>query len=121
MKRGMGCGIGAWGGGGGPQCVVDVTIGQDGSVVAAVGTQDLGTGTRTYMRSDRGGGVGSEYEDVHGEDRGFAAGAGEFFGRIDDGGVAGAGGEGWRRITRGVAMAERVAPLLGADAKSGGV
>src|SRR2546429_5446720 len=32
LKRGMGCGIGAWGGGGNAQCVVDVTIGQGGSV-----------------------------------------------------------------------------------------
>jgi xanthine dehydrogenase YagR molybdenum-binding subunit len=50
VKRGMGCGIGAWGGGGNQQCQVDVTIGQDGSVTAAVGSQDLGTGTRTYIR-----------------------------------------------------------------------
>jgi xanthine dehydrogenase YagR molybdenum-binding subunit len=51
LVRGMGCGIGAWGGGGGPQCVVNITIGQDGSVVAAVGSQDLGTGTRTYIKA----------------------------------------------------------------------
>jgi xanthine dehydrogenase YagR molybdenum-binding subunit len=50
VKRGMGCGIGAWGGGGNAQCQVDVTIGQDGTVTAAVGSQDLGTGTRTYIR-----------------------------------------------------------------------
>lgn len=51
LKRGMGCGIGAWGGGGNAQCAVDVTIAQDGSVTAAVGTQDLGTGTRTYIHA----------------------------------------------------------------------
>ncbi|HEX4793784.1 MAG TPA: xanthine dehydrogenase family protein molybdopterin-binding subunit [Humisphaera sp.] len=51
LKRGMGCGIGAWGGGGSRSCVVDVTIGQDGSVSVAVGSQDLGTGTRTYVRA----------------------------------------------------------------------
>jgi len=51
LKRGMGCGIGTWGGGGGPQCKVDVTIARDGSVLVAVGTQDLGTGTRTYTRA----------------------------------------------------------------------
>lgn len=51
LKRGFGCGIGAWGGGGRPQCVVDLTIGRDGSVVAACGTQDLGTGTRTYVKA----------------------------------------------------------------------
>jgi xanthine dehydrogenase YagR molybdenum-binding subunit len=51
LRRGMGCGIGSWGGGGGPQCVVTITIGRDGSVIAAVGSQDLGTGTRTYIRA----------------------------------------------------------------------
>jgi xanthine dehydrogenase YagR molybdenum-binding subunit len=51
LKRGMGCGIGTWGGGGGPQCKVDVSIARDGSVTVAVGTQDLGTGTRTYTRA----------------------------------------------------------------------
>lgn len=51
LKRGMGCGIGTWGGGGSPSCKVDVTISRDGAVVVAVGTQDLGTGTRTYTRA----------------------------------------------------------------------
>ena len=46
LKRGMGCAVGTWGGGGNNQCKVDVTITRDGSVTA-VGTQDLGTGTRT--------------------------------------------------------------------------
>lgn len=51
LKRGMGCAVGIWGGGGNNQCKVDVTISRDGSTVVAVGTQDLGTGTRTYMRA----------------------------------------------------------------------
>jgi xanthine dehydrogenase YagR molybdenum-binding subunit len=51
VKRGMGCAAGTWGGGGNDQCKVDVTVGRDGSVVVAVGTQDLGTGTRTYTRA----------------------------------------------------------------------
>ncbi|MDT5121331.1 MAG: xanthine dehydrogenase YagR molybdenum-binding subunit [Acidobacteriota bacterium] len=51
LKRGMGCGVGTWGGGGNDQCKVDVTIARDGSVIVAVGTQDLGTGTRTYTRA----------------------------------------------------------------------
>jgi xanthine dehydrogenase YagR molybdenum-binding subunit len=50
LKRGMGCAVGTWGGGGNNQCKVDVTISRDGSVLVAVGTQDLGTGTRTYTR-----------------------------------------------------------------------
>ena len=51
LKRGFGCGIGAWGGGGQPKCVVDVIVKRDGSVTALVGSQDLGTGTRTYVRA----------------------------------------------------------------------
>ena len=51
LKRGMGCAVGVWGGGGNDQCKVDVTISRDGSVLVAVGTQDLGTGTRTYTRA----------------------------------------------------------------------
>lgn len=51
LKRGLGCAVGTWGGGGNNQCKVDVTISRDGSVLVAVGTQDLGTGTRTYTRA----------------------------------------------------------------------
>jgi xanthine dehydrogenase YagR molybdenum-binding subunit len=51
LKRGLGCAVGTWGGGGNNQCKVDVTISRDGSVLVAVGTQDLGTGTRTFTRA----------------------------------------------------------------------
>ena len=51
LKRGIGCGVGTWGGGGRPQCKVTVTIARDGAVHVSVGTQDLGTGTRTYTRA----------------------------------------------------------------------
>ena len=51
LKRGIGCGVGTWGGGGNNQCKVDLTISRDGSVLVAVGTQDLGTGTRTFTRA----------------------------------------------------------------------
>ncbi|MBA3710841.1 MAG: xanthine dehydrogenase family protein molybdopterin-binding subunit [Pyrinomonadaceae bacterium] len=51
LKRGMGCAVGTWGAGGGPSCVVDVNVARDGAVVVAVGSQDLGTGTRTYTRA----------------------------------------------------------------------
>jgi xanthine dehydrogenase YagR molybdenum-binding subunit len=46
---GIGFAISTWGGGGSPACQVDVRIQRDGSVTATCGTQDLGTGTRTYM------------------------------------------------------------------------
>ncbi len=48
-KRGMGCAVGTWGGGGYASCVVDTFIHSDGSIATQVGTQDLGTGTRTYI------------------------------------------------------------------------
>jgi xanthine dehydrogenase YagR molybdenum-binding subunit len=64
IKRGMGCGIGAWGGGGNQQCQVDVTITQDGSVNATVGSQDLGTGTRTYIRAIVAEELGLEMDDI---------------------------------------------------------
>ena len=48
-KTGIGFAIATWGGGGGPECEVKVSIGSDGSLSATVGTQDLGNGTRTYV------------------------------------------------------------------------
>jgi xanthine dehydrogenase YagR molybdenum-binding subunit len=48
LRRGMGCACATWGGGGHPECQVDVFVTQDGAVAVQVGTQDLGTGTRTY-------------------------------------------------------------------------
>ncbi len=46
---GIGFAVSTWGGGGHPECVVEVKLERDGSVTSAVGTQDLGTGTRTYV------------------------------------------------------------------------
>jgi xanthine dehydrogenase YagR molybdenum-binding subunit len=48
-KRGMGLALSAWGGGGGPSCKVTVNISPNGTVDVLSGTQDLGTGTRTYV------------------------------------------------------------------------
>jgi xanthine dehydrogenase YagR molybdenum-binding subunit len=64
LKRGIGCGVGTWGGGGRPQCVVTVAISRDGSVDVSVGTQDLGTGTRTYTRAIVAEELGLELADV---------------------------------------------------------
>ncbi len=48
--RGVGTAGCTWGGGGGrPEMKAEVKIAADGSVVAAVGTQDLGTGVRTFI------------------------------------------------------------------------
>jgi xanthine dehydrogenase YagR molybdenum-binding subunit len=48
-KRGMGVALSAWGGGGGPVCQATVEIASTGAVDVSLGTQDLGTGTRTYV------------------------------------------------------------------------
>jgi xanthine dehydrogenase YagR molybdenum-binding subunit len=49
IKRGLGMSIHTWGGRGHPsEC--DVSINPDGSVEAKLGSQDLGTGTRTAIR-----------------------------------------------------------------------
>lgn len=64
FKRGLGCAVGTWGGGGNNQCKVDVTISRDGSVLVAVGTQDLGTGTRTYTRAIVAEELGLTMEDI---------------------------------------------------------
>jgi xanthine dehydrogenase YagR molybdenum-binding subunit len=48
LRRGYGCGLATWGGGGDNECKVDVFLQPDGAVAVQVGTQDLGTGSRTY-------------------------------------------------------------------------
>ncbi len=48
---GIGFGVSTWGGGGRRVCVVTVRIDPDGSVTSSAGSQDLGTGVRTYVGS----------------------------------------------------------------------
>jgi xanthine dehydrogenase YagR molybdenum-binding subunit len=48
VRRGLGIGVNAWGGAG-HACTASITINPDGSVLLEMGTQDLGTGTRTIM------------------------------------------------------------------------
>ncbi|HWP30494.1 MAG TPA: xanthine dehydrogenase family protein molybdopterin-binding subunit [Fimbriimonadales bacterium] len=48
-QRGIGCASSTWGGGGGEGSICEVRIRNDGSVWVGIGTQDLGTGTRTYV------------------------------------------------------------------------
>jgi xanthine dehydrogenase YagR molybdenum-binding subunit len=48
VRRGLGIGVNAWGGAG-HACTGRITINPDGSVLLEMGTQDLGTGTRTMM------------------------------------------------------------------------
>ena len=49
VRRGLGMASQIWWGVGRPGTLADVKLHRDGSVEAVCGTQDLGTGTRTYM------------------------------------------------------------------------
>jgi len=61
---GIGFAVATWGGGGRPACQVEVRIDPDGSVVTSVGSQDLGTGTRTYVAAITAEEFGLEVADV---------------------------------------------------------
>ncbi len=49
VMTGIGFGVSVWGGGGHAECVSTVRVERDGALSVSCGTQDLGTGTRTYM------------------------------------------------------------------------
>ncbi len=112
LKRGIGCAVGTWGGGGNNQCKVDVTVSRDGSVLVAVGTQDLGTGTRTFTRAIVAEEFGLQIEDVV-----------ERIGNSTLGGANASGGSTTSAslspsVKNGaykarMAVAEKIAPLLG--------
>ena len=112
LKRGFGCAVGIWGGAGNDQCKVDVTVSRDGSVVVAVGTQDLGTGTRTYTRAIVAEELGLGIKDVQ-----------EKIGNSKLGGANPSGGSTTApslspsvkdaSIKTRLLLAERIAPLLG--------
>ncbi len=48
-RRGLGCAASVWGGGGGPGSQPEVRIYPNGRVEVLLGTQDIGTGTRTVV------------------------------------------------------------------------
>ena len=112
LKRGLGCAVGTWGGGGNNQCKTDVTIARDGSVVVALGTQDLGTGTRTYTRAivaeELGLGIKDVKEQIGNSKLGAANPSG---GSTTAPSVAPSVKD--AAIKARMLMAERVAPLLG--------
>jgi xanthine dehydrogenase YagR molybdenum-binding subunit len=49
IKQGLGCAANRWAGGGSPKTQAHCDIFPDGSVVMKIGTQDIGTGTRTIV------------------------------------------------------------------------
>ena len=112
LKRGIGCAVGTWGGGGNDQCKVNVTISRDGAVAVAIGTQDLGTGTRTYTRAivaeELGLGMKDVREKIGNSKLGSANASG---GSTTSPSVAPAVKD--AAIKARMLMAERVAPLIG--------
>ena len=112
LKRGMGCAVGTWGGSGNNQCKVDVSVSRDGAVVVAIGTQDLGTGTRTYTRAivaeELGLGIKDVKEQIGNSKLGAANASG---GSTTAPSVAPAVKD--AAIKARMLMAERVAPLIG--------
>ena len=112
LKRGIGCAVGVWGGSGNNQCKVDVTISRDGAVVVAIGTQDLGTGTRTYTRAivaeELGLGIKDVREQIGNSKLGSANASG---GSTTSPSVAPAVKD--AAIKARMLMAERIAPLIG--------
>ncbi len=63
VKRGLGIGVGTWNGlGHNSQC--RTTINPDGTVVVELGSQDLGTGTRTIIRQTAAESLGLKVKDI---------------------------------------------------------
>jgi len=111
LKRGIGCGVGHWGGGGRDNNLVTLTITRDGAVTVMNGAQDLGTGTRTFFRAIVAEDLGLEMDDVK-----------EMIGSSKYGRSGGSGGSTMAPSLSGatkvavynatVEMSKRVAPLL---------
>jgi xanthine dehydrogenase YagR molybdenum-binding subunit len=64
VKRGIGLASQVWGGAGGPPGGVTVIVGRDGSVNVRSGTQDIGTGTHTFLQQVVAEGLGIELDRV---------------------------------------------------------
>ena len=117
IKTGMGVAINTWGGGGSGPTQARCEIASDGVVVIRVGTQDLGTGTRTMMAMIVAESLGLQASQIRPD--------------IGDTMIGAAGGSGGSTTAAGVspavriasvkaldALKEKVAPALGVDAAS---
>ena len=62
--RGMGVGSGTWGGGGRDRTQAMVSIYSDGTVEVKIGTQDIGTGTRTLVAMVAAEELGLDYKEI---------------------------------------------------------
>lgn len=112
LKRGLGCAVGTWGGGGNNQCKVDVTVSRDGSVLVAVGSQDLGTGTRTFTRAIVAEELGLQVKDVVEKIGNSTLGAANASGGSTTSASLSPSVKNGAYKAR-MAVAERIAPLLG--------
>jgi xanthine dehydrogenase YagR molybdenum-binding subunit len=65
LKRGLGCAANIWAGSGNPQTRASCEILPDGSVTMRIGTQDIGTGTRTLVAMITAETMGLPLEAVH--------------------------------------------------------
>ncbi len=63
-KRGIGMATAFWWGGGGPSAHIIIKLNSDGTASLLSGTQDIGTGTRTYMAQIAAEELGINMEDV---------------------------------------------------------
>jgi xanthine dehydrogenase YagR molybdenum-binding subunit len=117
IKTGMGVAIGTWGGGGRGPAKAHCEIASDGSVIVRLGTQDIGTGTRTLIAVVAADALGLQPAQITPE-----------IGDTQYGVSPGSGGSTTAAsISPGVriaalnaldALKEKVAPALGADAAS---
>lgn len=114
IKRGLGCAANRWGGGGSNRTRAHVEIHPDGSSLVRIGTQDIGTGTRTVLAQVLAETLGLSLAAVKVEigdsNYPFAPGSG---GSVTIGSVAPAA-----RVAAEQALTElfaRVAPAIGAD------
>jgi xanthine dehydrogenase YagR molybdenum-binding subunit len=64
LKRGLGMASQLWSGGGTPPAYATVHVNADGTVVARIGTQDIGTGTRTVVAQVCAEEMGIDVDDV---------------------------------------------------------
>ena len=85
IKTGMGAAIGTWGGGGRGPSQAHCEIASDGGVIMRIGTQDLGTGTRTLVAIVTGESLGLQPSQITPRDRRHALRRGRWLGRQHDG------------------------------------
>jgi xanthine dehydrogenase YagR molybdenum-binding subunit len=101
IKTGMGVAVHTWGGGGGGPTPVHCEIAPDGGVIVRLGTQDLGTGSRTVVAIVAAETFGLQPAQIHPE--------------IGDTSYGVSGGSGGSTTTAGISPAIRIATMKALD------